>query len=89
MREYAPVVFDATHAVQMPGGAGGKSSGKREYVPILSRAAAAVGIDGFFFETHYNPDEALSDGPNMITPKTLENVLKDIDCINSCIKENK
>ena len=84
MREFAPVVFDATHAVQMPGGAGGKSSGKREYVPVLSRAAAAVGIDGFFFETHYNPDEALSDGPNMITPEMLENILNDIDCIRSC-----
>ncbi len=84
MREFAPVVFDATHSVQMPGGAGGKSSGKREFVPYLSKAAAAVGVDGFFFETHYNPDEALSDGPNMITPEMLENILKDIDCINKC-----
>jgi len=88
MREFAPVIFDATHSVQMPGGAGGKSSGKREYVPYLSKAAAAVGIDGFFFETHYNPDVALSDGPNMITPDMLENILKDIDCINNCNKEN-
>jgi 2-dehydro-3-deoxyphosphooctonate aldolase (KDO 8-P synthase) len=84
MREFAPVVFDATHSVQMPGGAGGKSSGKREYVPILSRAAAAVGVDGFFFETHYNPDEALSDGANMITPDMLENTLKDIECLRKC-----
>ena len=84
MRKFAPVIFDATHSVQMPGGAGGKSSGKREFVPYLSRAAAAVGIDGFFFETHYNPDEALSDGPNMITPDMLKNILKDIDCINKC-----
>ncbi len=84
MRNYAPVIFDATHSVQMPGGAGGKSSGKREFVPYLSKAAAAVGVDGFFFETHYNPDEALSDGPNMITPETLETILKDIDCINKC-----
>ena len=88
MREFAPVIFDATHSVQMPGGAGGKSSGKREFVPYLSKAAAAVGVDGFFFETHYNPDEALSDGPNMITHDMLEDILKDVDCINKC-KENK
>lgn len=87
MRKFAPVIFDATHSVQMPGGAGGKSGGKREYVAPLSRAAAGVGIDGFFFETHYNPDKALSDGPNMITPKELESILKDIECINNC-KEN-
>ena len=84
MRNFAPVIFDATHSVQMPGGAGGKSGGKREYVPYLSKAAAAVGVDGFFFETHYNPDEALSDGANMITPDTLDSLLKDIECINKC-----
>lgn len=88
MREFAPVIFDATHSVQMPGAGGGKSSGKREFVPILSRAAGAVGVDGFFFETHYNPNEALSDGANMITPNTLEDVLKDIECITKC-KESK
>ena len=88
MREFAPVIFDATHSVQMPGGAGGKSSGKREFVPYLSKAAAAIGVDGFFFETHYNPNKALSDGPNMITPDILENILNDIECINKC-KENK
>jgi len=84
MREFAPVIFDATHSVQMPGAAGGKSSGKREFVAPLSKAAAAAGVDGFFFETHYNPDEALSDGPNMITPDMLENILKNIECINKC-----
>jgi 2-dehydro-3-deoxyphosphooctonate aldolase (KDO 8-P synthase) len=84
MRNFAPVVFDATHSVQMPGGAGGKSSGKREFVAPLSKAAAAVGVDGFFFETHYNPNKALSDGPNMITPEMLKNILTDIDCINNC-----
>jgi 2-dehydro-3-deoxyphosphooctonate aldolase (KDO 8-P synthase) len=68
----------------MPGGAGGKSSGKREYVPVLSRAAAGVGVDGFFFETHYDPDNALSDGPNMITPDMLDKILDDIECINKC-----
>ena len=86
MREFAPVIFDATHSVQMPGGAGGKSSGKREFVAPLSRAAAAVGVDGFFFETHYNPDEALSDGPNMITPDMLKDTLKSIECITKCNK---
>ncbi len=87
MRKFAPVIFDATHSVQMPGGARGKSSGKREFVAPLSKAAAAVGIDGFFFETHYNPDEALSDGANMITPDMLKETLTDIECINQCNKE--
>ncbi len=60
----APVVFDATHSVQMPGGEGGKSGGQREFVPALARAAAAVGVAGIFMETHPNPEQALSDGPN-------------------------
>jgi 2-dehydro-3-deoxyphosphooctonate aldolase (KDO 8-P synthase) len=59
-----PVVFDATHSVQLPGGLGGRSGGQREYVPVLSRAAVAVGIAGLFMETHPDPDQALSDGPN-------------------------
>ncbi|HET8942967.1 MAG TPA: 3-deoxy-8-phosphooctulonate synthase [Rudaea sp.] len=59
-----PVVFDATHSVQLPGGAGGKSGGQREFVPVLARAAVAVGVAGIFMETHPDPDKALSDGPN-------------------------
>ncbi len=59
-----PVVFDATHSVQLPGGADGKSGGQREFVPVLARAAVAVGIAGLFMETHPNPEQALSDGPN-------------------------
>ena len=59
-----PVVFDATHSVQLPGGQDGKSGGQREFVPVLSRAAMAVGIAGIFMETHPDPDKALSDGPN-------------------------
>jgi len=59
-----PVVFDATHSVQLPGAAGGKSGGQREFVPVLARAAVAVGVDGVFMETHPRPDEAWSDGPN-------------------------
>lgn len=66
MRQYAPILFDVTHSVQRPGGLGGKSGGNREMAPYLARAAAAVGVDGFFIETHPRPDEALSDGPNMI-----------------------
>ena len=76
MREFAPVIFDATHAVQMPGGAGGKSSGKREFVAPLARAAAAVGVDGFFFETHFDPTVALSDGANMLKLEDLESTVK-------------
>ena len=59
-----PVVFDATHSVQLPGGAGGKSGGQREFVPVLARAAVAVGVSGLFMDTHPDPDKALSDGPN-------------------------
>lgn len=75
MREFAPVIFDATHAVQMPGAADGKSGGDRRFVSPLSRAAAAVGVDGFFMETHIAPQEALSDGPNMITPSELKGLV--------------
>ncbi len=85
MRRFAPVIFDATHAVQMPGGAGGKSSGKREFVAPLSRAAAAVGVDGFFFETHFDPDIALSDGPNMLRLDALEKVVSDIQKIQKAL----
>ena len=86
MREFAPVIFDATHSVQMPGGAGGKSSGNREFVVPLSRAAAAVGVDGFFFETHYDPSVALSDGANMVTPQELENIVDDIFKIQRALR---
>jgi 2-dehydro-3-deoxyphosphooctonate aldolase (KDO 8-P synthase) len=78
MRSFAPVVFDATHAVQMPGGAGGSSSGKREYVAPLAKAAAAVGVDGFFFETHFDPSIALSDGANMLELDEFQKVVKTI-----------
>jgi 2-dehydro-3-deoxyphosphooctonate aldolase (KDO 8-P synthase) len=65
MRETdCPVVFDATHSVQLPGGRGDSSGGQREFVPVLARAAVAAGISGLFMETHPRPDEALSDGPN-------------------------
>jgi 2-dehydro-3-deoxyphosphooctonate aldolase (KDO 8-P synthase) len=76
MRQFAPVIFDVTHSVQMPGGLGGKSGGQREFAPSLARAAAAVGVDGFFIETHPNPAEALSDGPNMIPLAEMEIFLR-------------
>ena len=66
MREFAPVIFDATHSVQMPGSGGGTTGGDSTMVPYLSKAAAAAGVDGFFFETHFDPSIALSDGPNML-----------------------
>ena len=70
-----PTVFDATHSVQLPGAAGGKSGGQREFVPTLARAAIAAGADGLFIETHPDPDRALSDGPNMIPLDGLEGLL--------------
>ena len=83
MREtQCPVVFDATHSVQQPGGLGDKSGGQREFVPVLARAAIASGVAGVFMETHPNPCEAMSDGPNVMPiarMKELLTVLKDID----------
>lgn len=75
MRQYTPVIFDVTHSVQQPGGKGGSSGGQREFAPFLARAAAAVGVDGFFIETHPNPAQALSDGPNMIPLHEMEEFL--------------
>jgi 2-dehydro-3-deoxyphosphooctonate aldolase (KDO 8-P synthase) len=71
----APVIFDATHSVQQPGGKGTSSGGEREFVPVLARAAVAVGVAGLFIETHQNPDKAPSDGPNMIPLKAMEPLL--------------
>jgi len=87
MREFnVPIVFDGTHSVQIPGGQGTTTGGKREFVPYLSRSAAAVGIDALFLEVHPNPDEALSDGPNMIKLTELEEVLKPIIEIDALLK---
>jgi 2-dehydro-3-deoxyphosphooctonate aldolase (KDO 8-P synthase) len=82
MRQFAPVVFDVTHSVQMPGGLGGTSGGQREFAPYLARAAAAAGVDGFFIETHPDPARALSDGPNMIPLHEMENLLTEIMAIS-------
>jgi 2-dehydro-3-deoxyphosphooctonate aldolase (KDO 8-P synthase) len=72
----APVIFDATHSVQQPGGQGTSSGGQREFVPVLARAAVAVGVAGVFIETHQDPDKAPSDGPNMVPLKEMENLLR-------------
>jgi 2-dehydro-3-deoxyphosphooctonate aldolase (KDO 8-P synthase) len=71
-RTGCPVVFDATHSVQLPGGQGGSSGGQREFVPVLARAAVAVGVDAVFMETHPDPDRAPSDGPNMVPMDQFE-----------------
>lgn len=90
MRSFGyPVVFDATHSVQLPGGAGTTSGGQREFVPYLARAAAADGVDGFFMEVHDNPAEALSDGPNMVRLDELEALLRDLVAINNLVKKHK
>ncbi len=81
MRNFAPVIFDATHSVQMPTAVGGKTGGDSSMVPYLAKGAAAVGVDGFFFETHFDPSVALSDGPNMIKLDELENLITKIKLI--------
>jgi 2-dehydro-3-deoxyphosphooctonate aldolase (KDO 8-P synthase) len=72
----APVIFDATHSVQQPGGKGSTSGGQREFVPVLARAAVAVGVAGVFIETHQDPDKAPSDGPNMVPLREMEELLR-------------
>ncbi len=86
MREYAPVIFDATHSVQMPASSSSTSGGDSRFVPYLARAASAVGVDGFFFETHFDPSIALSDGANMIKLNDLKILLEQIDAIKSIIE---
>ncbi|MDD5247174.1 MAG: 3-deoxy-8-phosphooctulonate synthase [Candidatus Omnitrophica bacterium] len=80
-----PVIFDATHSVQLPGGRGKSSGGQREFVPGLSRAAAAFGCQGLFLEVHSDPDKALCDGPNMISLKELKNLLRQIRRIEEAL----
>ncbi|MCX8034256.1 MAG: 3-deoxy-8-phosphooctulonate synthase [Thermodesulfovibrio sp.] len=81
-----PVVFDATHSVQLPGGAGSCSSGQREFIPYLSRAAVACGIDGLFFEVHPKPDKALCDGANMLHLKDFKPLLESLLAVYSVVK---
>jgi 2-dehydro-3-deoxyphosphooctonate aldolase (KDO 8-P synthase) len=82
----APVVFDATHSVQLPGGKGSASGGQREFVPVLARAAMAVGVAGLFMETHPNPSQALSDGPNAWPLDRLEGLLETLKIIDETVK---
>ena len=81
-----PVVFDATHSVQRPGGLGTKSGGQREYVPLLARAAVAAGVSGVFMETHPDPDKALSDGPNALRLDMFEPLLRQLQAIDALVK---
>ena len=82
----APVVFDATHSVQQPGGKGTASGGEREFVPVLARAAVAVGVAGVFIETHPDPDRAPSDGPNMVPLKEMEGLLRTLLAFDRILK---
>jgi 2-dehydro-3-deoxyphosphooctonate aldolase (KDO 8-P synthase) len=82
----APVIFDATHSVQQPGGQGTASGGERRFVPVLARAAVAVGVAGLFIETHQDPDRAPSDGPNMVPLKDLEPLLRELMEIDRLVK---
>jgi 2-dehydro-3-deoxyphosphooctonate aldolase (KDO 8-P synthase) len=81
-----PVVFDATHSVQLPGGGGDKSAGQREFAPVLARSAVAAGADGVFIETHPNPDKALSDGPNMIALSDMAGVLRTLLKVREAVR---
>jgi 2-dehydro-3-deoxyphosphooctonate aldolase (KDO 8-P synthase) len=87
MREYAPVVFDATHSVQLPGGQGSASGGQREFVPVLARAAVAVGVAGVFMETHPDPANALSDGPNAWPLDRMRSLLEVMLEIDRAVKQ--
>jgi len=82
-----PVVFDATHSVQQPGGLGGTSGGQREFVPVLARAAVAVGVSAIFMETHQDPDHAPSDGPNMVPLKHVKDLLETLMTIDRVAKQ--
>ncbi len=87
MRAAAPVVFDATHSVQMPGGQGASSGGQREFVPALARAATAVGVAGLFMETHPDPDRALSDGPNAWPLGRMRELLETLQSLDQTVKK--
>ena len=84
----APVIFDATHAVQQPGGQGASSGGDRRFVPVLARAAVAVGIAGLFIETHQDPDRAPSDGPNMVPLKEFEGLMRSLMALDGVVKRD-
>ena len=82
----APVIFDATHSVQQPGGRGDTSGGERRFVPVLARAAVAVGVAGIFIETHQDPDQAPSDGPNMVPLSQMRGLLEELMAFDALAK---
>lgn len=81
-----PVIFDVTHSIQLPGGAGGKSGGEREFAPVLARAAVAAGVDGVFMEVHIDPDKALCDGPNSLKLDTLNDFILGLKAISRLVR---
>jgi 2-dehydro-3-deoxyphosphooctonate aldolase (KDO 8-P synthase) len=85
----APVIFDATHSVQQPGGQGTSSGGDRRFVPTLARAAVAVGVAGLFIETHQDPDRAPSDGPNMLALNDMHDLLLELKAIDAVVKAKR
>jgi len=90
MREFGyPVVFDATHSLQLPGGLGNASEGERKYIPALARAGVAAGIDALFMEVHEDPEQALSDGPNSLMLNDFEGLLRIIKRIDAIVKEHQ
>ncbi|GAB6072645.1 3-deoxy-8-phosphooctulonate synthase [Venenivibrio stagnispumantis] len=88
MRQFAPVIYDATHSVQLPGGLGNASGGQREFIYPLAKAAISVGVDGLFFETHPQPEKALSDGPNQIPLKDFPTIVENLIKLRNFINEN-
>jgi 2-dehydro-3-deoxyphosphooctonate aldolase (KDO 8-P synthase) len=84
-----PVIFDATHSVQQPGGLGGTSGGQRDFVPILARAAVAAGVSGVFVESHQDPDNAPSDGPNMMPLDEIQSLLTQLSAIHNLCHMSK
>jgi len=80
-----PVIMDATHAVQLPGAGGDKSTGQAQFAPLIARAAVAAGVDGLFIETHPDPSKALSDGPNMIPLKNLSSLIVQLQSIHEIV----
>lgn len=88
MRAFAPVVFDCTHSVQLPGGQGGASGGQREYIPVLARAAVGAGVSGLFMETHPKPEEALCDGPNSLPLAQISALLEQLVALDRIVKSS-
>jgi 2-dehydro-3-deoxyphosphooctonate aldolase (KDO 8-P synthase) len=84
-----PVIFDATHSVQQPGGQGSSTGGDRRFVPVLARAAVAAGVAGVFIETHQDPDNAPSDGPNMVPVDQMPALLEDLIAVDAIVKRSR